>query len=160
MVDLIEQATCRYKKLKSPYMYLHLNPTASPTHISPAPFWTKYDFALVEETLVIPPLTPLEAANPTIRAQHALTTTVHAALQGGQVRLANRHGGPTNIHHGFDAVLPRKECHDFVGEGRLIPILAASDKHGHVLVVNKRHRVVGIRLSLEDGLQKRIKRCL
>jgi hypothetical protein len=58
MVDLMEQGTCRYKKLKSPYIYLHVNPTASPTHISPAPFWTKHGFAPVDETLVIPPLPP------------------------------------------------------------------------------------------------------
>jgi hypothetical protein len=59
MIDLMEQGTCRYKKLKSPYMYLHLNPTSSPTHISLKPFWTKNGFAHVDETLVIPPLTPL-----------------------------------------------------------------------------------------------------
>jgi hypothetical protein len=83
MVDLMEQGTCRYKKLKSPYMYLHLNPTSSPTHISPTPFWTKHGFAHVDETLVIPPLTPLEAVNPTMQSQHALTTTVHAEVLAG-----------------------------------------------------------------------------
>jgi hypothetical protein len=78
-------------------------------------------------------------------------------LRGGEVRLATRHGGPTNIHHGFDAARPRKQGHNFFREGRLIRILAASDKHGHVLVVDKLHRVVCVRLSLEDGLQKRKK---
>jgi hypothetical protein len=59
MVDLMEQGTCWYKKLKSPYTCLHLNPTSSPTHISPEPCWTKHGFvAHVDETLVIPPLTP------------------------------------------------------------------------------------------------------
>jgi hypothetical protein len=80
MIDLMEQGTCRYKKLKSPYIYLHVNPTESPTHISPAPFWTQHGFAPVDETLVIPPLPPLEAANPSLRSQHALTTTVHVTV--------------------------------------------------------------------------------
>jgi hypothetical protein len=76
MLDLMELATCHYKKFKSQYIYLHLNPIQSPTHISPQPFWTKCGFDPVDETLVIAPITPTEDKNPVLRNQHALKTTV------------------------------------------------------------------------------------
>jgi hypothetical protein len=75
MFDLMELGTCHYKNLKSQYIYLHLNPTQSPTHISPQPFWTKRGFDKVDETLVIAPLTPTAADNLRMRNQHALKTT-------------------------------------------------------------------------------------
>jgi hypothetical protein len=34
---LMELATCRYKKIKSSFIYLHVNPNESATNTSPAP---------------------------------------------------------------------------------------------------------------------------
>jgi hypothetical protein len=72
MFELMEGATCRYKKIKSRYMYLHVNPNESATDTSPHPFWTKHGFDPVNETLVITPLAVTDDANPVLRNQQAL----------------------------------------------------------------------------------------
>jgi hypothetical protein len=38
----------------------------------------------------------------------------------------------------------------------MMSIIAASDKHGHILFVDKLDCVIGIRVSIEDGVQKRM----
>jgi hypothetical protein len=74
MLDLMEGATCRYKKIKSSYIYLNVNPNESKTNTSPHPFWTKRGFDPGNETLVMTPLTATEVGNPVLRNQHALKT--------------------------------------------------------------------------------------
>jgi hypothetical protein len=71
MFDLMERGTCHYKKLKSQYIYLHLNPTKLPTNTSPQPFWAKRGFEKVDAKLVIAPFTSTEAAEPRTSNLHA-----------------------------------------------------------------------------------------
>jgi hypothetical protein len=80
MFELMELATCRYKKIKSPYIYLHVNPNESATNTSPQPFWTKRGFDPVNKTLVITPLTATEDKTPLLIQQNALKTTAQAEL--------------------------------------------------------------------------------
>jgi hypothetical protein len=87
MFDLMEGATCRYKKIKSSYIYLHVNPYESATNTSPHPFWTKRGFDPGNETLVMTPLTATEDANPVMRNQHALKTTAQAEILAGLTEL-------------------------------------------------------------------------
>jgi hypothetical protein len=81
LFELMELATCCYKKIKSPYIYLHVNPNESATNTSPHPFWTKCGFDTVNETLVITPLTATEDANPLLRNQQALNTLAQAEVK-------------------------------------------------------------------------------
>jgi hypothetical protein len=83
MFDLKEFATCRYKKLTSQHIYLHLNPTELSTKTSQQTFWTKHGFDPVNETLVITPLTATEDKDPVLRNQHALKTTAQAEVLAG-----------------------------------------------------------------------------
>jgi hypothetical protein len=76
----MERGTCHYKKLKSQYIYLHLNPTESPTNTSPQPFWTKRGFEKVDAKLVIAPLTSTEANDPRMSNLHALKTRIQAEV--------------------------------------------------------------------------------
>jgi hypothetical protein len=81
MFELMELATCRYRKIKSPYIYLHINPNESATNTSPQPFWTERGFDPVNETLVITPLTATEDANPILRNQQALNALAQAGVK-------------------------------------------------------------------------------
>jgi hypothetical protein len=72
MFEWMEGATCRYKKIKSSFIYLHVNPDESKTNTSPHPFWTKHGFDPVNETLVITPLAVTKDANPVLSNQQAL----------------------------------------------------------------------------------------
>jgi hypothetical protein len=83
MFEMMELATCCYKKIKSPYIYLHVNPNESATNTSPQPFWTKRGFAPVDETLVITPLTATEDKNPILIQRHALKTMAQAEVLTG-----------------------------------------------------------------------------
>jgi hypothetical protein len=83
MFELVELATCRYKKIKSPYTYLHVNPNESATNPSPHPFWTKRGFDPVNKTHVITPLTATEDDNPLLRDQHASKTLAQAEVLTG-----------------------------------------------------------------------------
>jgi hypothetical protein len=83
MFELMELATCRYKKIKPQYIYLHLNPTESATNSSPQPFWTKRGFDPVNKTLVIAPLTSTEDKNPLLIHRHNLKTTAQAEVLAG-----------------------------------------------------------------------------
>jgi hypothetical protein len=83
MFELMELGTCRYRKIKSSFIYLHVNPNESATNTSPHPFWTKRGFDPVNETLVITPLTATDDANPVLRNQQAVKTTAQAEVLAG-----------------------------------------------------------------------------
>jgi hypothetical protein len=83
MFELMELGTCRYRKIKSSFIYLHVNPNESKTNTSPHPFWTKRGFHPVSETLVITPLTATEDANPVLKNQQAVKTTAQAEVLAG-----------------------------------------------------------------------------
>jgi hypothetical protein len=83
MFELMELATCRYRKIKSPYIYLHVNPNESATNTSPQSFWTKRGFDPVSETLVITPLTATEDVNPPLIHRHTLKTLAQAEVLTG-----------------------------------------------------------------------------
>jgi hypothetical protein len=83
MFELMELGTFRYRKIKSSFIYLHVNPNESKTSTSPHPFWTKRGFDPVNETLVITPLTATDDANPVLRNQQALKTMAQAEVLAG-----------------------------------------------------------------------------
>jgi hypothetical protein len=83
MLELMELATCHYKKIKSMYIYLHVNPTESATNTSSQPFWTKRGFDPVDETLVIVPLTATEDKNPLLIHRHTFKTTAQTEVLAG-----------------------------------------------------------------------------
>jgi hypothetical protein len=83
MFELIELATLRYKKIKSKYIYLHVNPTESASNTSPQPFWTKRGFDPVDKTLVIAPLTATKDEDPLLINQHEVKTLAQAEVLTG-----------------------------------------------------------------------------
>jgi hypothetical protein len=83
MFELMEPATCRYKKIKSRYIYLHVNPIETANNTSPHPFWTKRGFGPVNETLVIAPLTATEDKIPLLIHRHTFKTTAQAEVPVG-----------------------------------------------------------------------------
>jgi hypothetical protein len=87
MFDLMETGTCRYKKLKLQYMYLHFNHTSSASHTSPEPFWTKCGFAQVDELLEIAPLSETDQENPIRRHQRAFKTEAQTEVMTGLTEL-------------------------------------------------------------------------
>jgi hypothetical protein len=89
MFDLMEMGTCCYKKLKSQYIYLPINPTPSAFHTSPEPFWTKCGFALVDELLEIAPFSETDQENPIQRHQHAFKNKAQTEVMAGLTELRN-----------------------------------------------------------------------
>jgi hypothetical protein len=97
------------KKLKSQYIYLHLNPTQSVSHTSPEPFWTKRGFDLVDELLEIASLSKTEQANPILRHHHAFKIAAHTEVMAGLTELRDlqavspRDGQSSDTDEGLDA---------------------------------------------------------
>jgi hypothetical protein len=81
MFELMELGTCGYRKIKSTYIYLHVNPNESATNTSPHLFWTKRGFDPVNATLVVTPLTATEDA--TALAQAEVKTLEQAEVLAG-----------------------------------------------------------------------------
>jgi hypothetical protein len=109
MFDLMETGTCRYKKLKSQYMYLHLNPTVSASHTSPEPFWTKCGFAQVDELLEIAPLSETDQKIQIRRHQHAFKNDEQTEVMASVKELRDlqsmspRDGQSSDLDEGMDA---------------------------------------------------------
>jgi hypothetical protein len=109
MFGLMETGTCRYKKLKSQYIYLHLNPTQLASHTSPEPFWTKCGFDLVDESLEIAPLSETDQENPIRRHQHAYKIEAQTEVMAGLTEfrdlqaLSSRDGPSSDLDEGMDA---------------------------------------------------------
>jgi hypothetical protein len=101
--------TCRYKKLKLQYIYLHLNPTQSASHTSPEPFWTKCGFDRVDELLEIAPLSESDQENPILRHQHAFKIAAQTEVMAGLTELRDlqalspRNGQNSDTDEGLDA---------------------------------------------------------